>query len=162
MQRVHTSAGQTIEHSTRSVEPDPNLVRIPTIADIVPITEIMARDVTCARGDFDAARVAELMLRAHVGCLPVVQHDGRPIGMITKLDVLEQQGSSHAARTADQLMMPLTIKVNEQATVARVAALMAAEDIHHVLVVDFEGQLVGVVSTMDIVRWLARNDGYTP
>jgi CBS domain-containing protein len=29
-------------------------------------------------------------------------------------------------------------------------------------VVDGEGRLIGVVSTMDIVRWLARNDGFDP
>lgn len=162
MQHVHTSKGRTIELATRSPEPDRNLVRVPTIADIVPLTEIMARDLTCARGDFDAEQVADLMLRTHIGCVPVVDADGRPLGMITKYDLIERHGSSRPALTAAQLMMPLTIAVSERATIAHAATLMAAEDIHHLLVVDDAGQLIGIVSTMDIVRWLARNDGFTP
>jgi CBS domain-containing protein len=32
---------------------------------------------------------------------------------------------------------------------------MASEEIHHVLVVDGDGALVGVVSAKDIVHWVA-------
>jgi len=35
---------------------------------------------------------------------------------------------------------------------------MAIEDVHHVVIVADSGALVGVVSTMDIVRWLTAND----
>ena len=38
---------------------------------------------------------------------------------------------------------------------SRAAKLMSAEGFHHVLVVDGERTLVGVVSTLDITRWLA-------
>jgi CBS domain-containing protein len=57
-------------------------------------------------------------------------------------------------------MMPLAITLGQRATVAHVAALMASEDVHHVPIVDDHGRLIGVVSTMDIIRWLARNDGF--
>jgi CBS domain-containing protein len=56
------------------------------------------------------------------------------------------------------VMMPLAITLDDDATVGHAAALMAAEDMHHVMIVA-EGRLVGVVSTMDVTRWLANNDG---
>ncbi len=59
-------------------------------------------------------------------------------------------------------MMPMGIALSERATIAHAAALMANEDIHHLFVIDGDGILIGVVSTMDLVRWLARNDGFAP
>ena len=96
--------------------------------------------------------------------MPVVEDLGRPVGMITKRDLVEiltdEKASAHD-RTANELMMPLAITLGPQATVAHAAALMAMEDIHHTLIVDQTGQLIGVVSTMDVVRWLAKNDGFS-
>jgi CBS domain-containing protein len=101
-----------------------------------------------------------------------VEDPGRPIGMVTKLDLLERLIATesldpeHPAapglppETASDLMMPLAITLAEHATVAHVAALMARESIHHIPIVDGSGRLIGVVSTMDVVRWLAANDGF--
>jgi CBS domain-containing protein len=83
--------------------------------------------------------------------------------MITKLDLvahLVTHAGGLATQTAGTLMMPMSIALKDHATIAHAAALMASEDIHHLCVVDGEGRLVGVVSTMDLVRWLARNDGF--
>jgi predicted transcriptional regulator len=57
-------------------------------------------------------------------------------------------------------MMPLAITLNQHATIAHAAAVMGLEDFHHVMVVGADHCLIGVVSTMDIARWLARNDGF--
>ncbi len=139
----------------------PGVESVRTIADQVPVTQIMSREVTCARRDLSASALADLMVNNHIGCIPVVEDLGRPVGMITKRDLVETLTDANAReRTANELMMPLAITLGPGATVAHAAALMAAEDIHHTLIVDQAGQLIGVVSTMDIVRWLARNDGF--
>jgi CBS domain-containing protein len=168
-QHVYASRGRQTDRLLHCAEPDPELARVPTIADIVPLTEIMSRNITCARRDLDAERVAELMVHNRIGCVPVVEEPGRPVGMITKLDLVEQlvanareEPTTAVPRTAAELMMPLAIALGERATIAHAAALMANEEIHHVPVVDGEGRLIGVVSTMDIVRWLAHNDGFSP
>jgi CBS domain-containing protein len=56
-------------------------------------------------------------------------------------------------------MLALAFSLDERATIAQAAAMMAIEDLHHVPIVSVEGRLIGVVSSLDIVRWLARNDG---
>ena len=38
--------------------------------------------------------------------------------------------------------------------------MMHSDDVHHVPIVDDFDALVGIVSSMDIVRWLAANDGF--
>ena len=129
-----------------------------THADGIPLTEIMTRDVQTAGRETDARRIASMMIDKHIGCVPVVDQ-GKPIGMITKVDVVERMLTEQLPRTAADLMMPMAIALSDRATIAHAAALMAEEGIHHLPIVDVEGRLIGVVSTMDIVRWLARTEG---
>lgn len=138
----------------------------------VPLKTIMSRDLICARPDLDVTAVVRLMLKHHIGCLPVVDERQRPIGIITKSDLIEQvdaamtalgQGCSLPqdlqARTADEVMMPLAFTLSEHATIAHAAAMMMAEDTHHVMVVAPDEQLVGIISTRDLVGWLLQTDG---
>lgn len=133
------------------------LPRTRTIADAIPVTEIMAHDIVCARADLSLHAVTELLVRYHIGCIPIVDERGHPIGIITKLDLVER--TPKMARAGD-VMMPLAITLNQHATIAHAAAVMSAEDFHHVMIVATDHTLLGVVSTMDIARWLARNDGF--
>jgi CBS domain-containing protein len=149
--------------------------RVPTIAKHIPLRQIMTPDVICARAELSVAGVVTLMIHHHIGCIPVVDDRRRPIGMITKFDIVEHLDafmrsavngsplpSDLAARSADELMMPLAMTLGENATVATAAALMAAEDLHHVLVINERGHLVGIVSTKDITNWLVENDAGLP
>lgn len=142
---------------------DVGLIQVPTIADLVAARRIMSREVICAREDLDVASLLDLMVRRRIGCVPVVDERGRPIGMVTKFDVVEQQlasgTASRTAATVADVMMPLAITLDEHATVAHAAAMMSIEDVHHVPIVADGGALIGIISTMDIVRWLAANDG---
>ncbi|CAN5922408.1 hypothetical protein BH11MYX3_BH11MYX3_03620 [soil metagenome] len=132
----------------------------------------MSRNLICARPDLDIAAVVHLMLKHHIGCLPVIDDRQHPIGIITKSDLVEQLdagmnsvGNGYPlpedlqARCADEVMMPLAFTLSEHSTVAHACSMMILEDTHHVLVVAPGGGLVGVVSTRDIVGWLLRSDG---
>lgn len=125
---------------------------------------IMTRDVICAERDLEITRVISRMVDKHIGCLPVVDERRHPVGVITKLDLVEQLDtttraeplpSTIAARTAEAVMMPLAMTLGEHATISMAAALMVQQDMHHVLVVNRANELVGIVSSKDIVRWVA-------
>ena len=158
-------------HGTHSVRmpfweaDEPAIAKVPTIADIVPACRIMSREVICAREDLEVAALMDLFVRHHIGCVPIVDDRGHPIGMVTKLDLVEQlicardPEPAAPALVASQVMMPLALTLDERATVAHAAALMSIEAIHHVPIVAGSGCLIGVISSMDVVRWLASNDG---
>jgi CBS domain-containing protein len=166
VQHVYHGRGVRHDRAFDDTEIDDAPLYVPTIADLVPVTEIMTRKVTCASRDLSVDAVIELMVREHIGSLPVVDEAGGPVGMLTKQDLVEQllvgdtTVGDRAFATANELMMPLALSLGEHATVAHAAALMAAEDVHHVPIVDANGRLIGIVSTMDVVRWLATNDGF--
>jgi CBS domain-containing protein len=154
---------ESVRTSSSDIEVAPAR-RVPTIADTVQLHEIMARDVVCARDDLDVDALVELMASHRIGCVPIVDRDGAPIGMVTNRDLVDdllrcRGDDAPAILEVRRLMMPLVFTLEEHATVAHAAAMMAVEDIHHVAVVAETGCLVGVVSSMDIVRWLAANDG---
>ena len=163
-QHVYRGRG---DHSVRvpvCEDAEPIEIQIPTIADSVPATWIMSRDVVCARDDLDVDALVELMVRKRIGCVPIVDHDGCAIGMVTKQDLIEQllavrNCDSGAALVARQLMMPLAFTLDEHATIAHVVAMMNVEAVHHIPIVADSGCVIGVVSTFDVVRWLAANDG---
>lgn len=133
---------------------------VPTVAGLVPVTDIMTRDVVSASPETPLRAVLELVVKSYIGCVPIVDEDNCPVGMITKRDLVEP--SSAEMRIAADAMMPLAFTLDERATVAQAAALMATEGLHHVPIVSMKGRLVGLVSSLDIVRWLARNDGIAP
>lgn len=133
---------------------------IQTIADQVPVTAIMTRDLVTARKDLPVAELAKQMLRSHIGSVPIVDERGHPRGMVTKTDMLELLAKPELVETATaaEVMMPLAMVLDERATVAHCANMMALEDFHHVMIVSSTGILVGLVSSQDIVRWLVAND----
>lgn len=155
--RIYTGEGELQATRTRPMERHP-VPRTPTIADRIPVSAIMTRDIVCARPELNLEALKTLLLQNHIGCVPIVDDRGRPKGIVTKLDLVERSGP---AAMAGDVMMPLAITLNTHATIAHAAAMMALEDFHHLMVVGNDHVLVGVVSTMDIVRWLAKNDGFT-
>jgi CBS domain-containing protein len=126
----------------------------------IPVTEIMTRHVVCAFPDLEVGALLEVMIGQHLGCVPVVNERGQPIGMVTKLDIVEHLAAPPGERVprVGDLMMPLAITLDDTATIAHAAALMASEDMHHVMIVS-DRRLVGIISTMDVTRWLADHPG---
>lgn len=132
-----------------------------------PVTRIMSRTVTCAHPALAVEVISELLVRERVGCIPVVDKCGRPVGVITNRDLVEQllvvvpvggdspTTASLLPRTAIELMVPDFVTVAQDATVELAATVMTRECVHHLGVVDADGRLIGVVSTTDIVRSLS-------
>ena len=53
-----------------------------------PVADVMHAAVTCVRTDTELRDVAAAMIRECAGALPVVDDDGRPIGIVTCSDVV--------------------------------------------------------------------------
>lgn len=157
--RIHGPGG-IVEQAIATVSRRAHRRRERTIAGTVPIGEIIGPQLVCALPELELPWVIALLVRERLGSLPIVDERAQPLGMVTKADIVEQlvEPAPQARPTAADVMMPLAITLDDDATVAQAAALMASEDMHHVMIVA-DRRLVGVVSTMDITRWLADNDG---
>lgn len=128
-------------------------------ADRTSVRAIMSGDVVCVRADTELSAVYALFASESISGAPVVAEDGRAVGIISRTDLVRAEVLAPDA-TVDDLMMPMAFTLPEHASVSQAAALMAYEGIHRVPIVAADGGVVGIVSALDIARWLARHDGY--
>jgi CBS domain-containing protein len=134
-------------------------------ADHAPIASIMTTQVICVGPRLPIVALEALFLDHGISGTPVVDRSGVAVGMVSKTDLVRfhQQsrtsGDSVEAVVAD-IMMPLAFCLPPNETIARAAALMAFEGMHRVPIVNAHRQVVGLVSTLDVMRWMARKHGY--
>ena len=141
--------------------------------DYTPLLDIMTKDVVCLSAEIDVATVARLLLERNISGAPVVDADGRPVGVVSKTDVLRACCDAFSAdRSADlagrefarlrvaDIMTPMAFALPQGESVARAAAVMAFERVHRIPVVASDGKVVGLVSAIDVLRWLAKDYGF--
>jgi CBS domain-containing protein len=126
-----------------------------------PLSLIMAHKVSCVRQDLDASEARSRILARGVSGLPVVDNWGRAVGVISKTDLVEHAvgGEASGLQVVD-IMTPLVFSLTPEDSIGRAAALMAYEGVHRVVVVDKSGYVVGLVSSLDVARWLGRRAGH--
>lgn len=145
---------------------------VPAFADVVLRDQLVVRDLMTERPRSVAPdtvlRDAALdMTRAGVAGLPVVEADGRVVGMLGQRELLQQlltkylaRGGSPAAPAPEQpprlvrdVMTRQVLCVSPDQPLAEVAAMMTNKDVDRVPVVR-DGRLVGFLTRGDIVRKL--------
>ena len=95
-----------------------------------------------------------IMAERNVGLLPMVDDEGRPLAVISERDVIRALA---AGASLDDLALaaarrgPL-ITVTPDVDVHEALVKMRRGGVRHLLVVDEEGRLVGVVSIRDFMR----------
>jgi CBS domain-containing protein len=120
-----------------------------------PVSRIMTRKVVCARPEMDASLLRARLLERGVSGAPVVDDWGRVLGVATKTDLVEHEVTSQRGqKTVGDIMMPMVFTLPPEASIGQAAALMAYEGVHRVVVVDEKSCVVGVVSALDVARWL--------
>ena len=140
--------------------PRPARKIMPTAAEVTPVGALMSREVVCVAATLGRADAIALFLDRGLSGAPVVDDAGRPLGMLARSDLLRAAVERPAPSSAADMMMPIAYTLAENDPLSRGAALMAAEGVHHLPVIGDHGRVVGLVSTLDITRWLARQAGY--
>jgi CBS domain-containing protein len=128
------------------------------------VSEVMSHDVLCADADLGAKQLADLLLRRRFGGVPVVDRDGRPLGIASKTDLLREAAETYAwhppSGPVSDVMTQNAFGLPETASLAHAAALMAYERVHRVPILADDGTVVGIVTPLDLARWLAAKAGY--
>jgi CBS domain-containing protein len=96
----------------------------------------------------------QAMAENRVGSIIIVEPEsGKPIGIFTLRDLLHRVAAKSC--DLDQMVMSVMsdsglLMLNWRSTVYQAALVMARHGVHHVIVVDAAGKLVGIVSQEDI------------
>lgn len=128
-------------------------------ADWIPLREVMTPLPVCVRPDMEVRPLMGLFVTFDVSVLPVVDDVGRPLGVVSRSDLLLHCYRGDEDATVAQLMTRAAVTLPDTATLSRAAAVIVHEAVHQLVIVSFTGEVVGVVCALDIVRWLIRHRG---
>ena len=130
------------------------------------ITVVMTRDALSVDVSQSVSSVRHLMSEKNLHHVPVVG-DGKLIGLISMSDILSisytefVEDDSMRDRILDErctiedLMVREPVTLSYGATVGDAARVLSQGLFHSVPIVDDEGALVGIVSSTDLIRYLA-------
>jgi len=143
------------------------------------IRDVMTSDVCTVRPETPLKEVAQLLVDRRVSGVPVVDADGRVLGVVSEGDFLAREAgaaerprgplwwhwaaspdkAAHRmnATTAGAAMTAPAVTISPDRSLIEAAAIMARSAINRLPVVE-EGRLVGIVSRADVVRAFARTD----
>jgi CBS domain-containing protein len=125
------------------------------------VGDVMTSEPLTVSADQPLASADRLMRERSVSGLPVVDRDGRVVGVLSRTDLLalasdDPVGAWHgrAVRTA---MTAPAITIAPDATLPEAAERMERHRVHRLVVVELgSGHPIGILSTSDLVRSIAR------
>ena len=114
--------------------------------------QLIKREAVCVSADTPTRAALEQMKLQQVGCLVVVDQEGRPVGVLTQSDLLPRVilADFDLLRPIGELMTANPHQLASTASAYDAMLEMAARGVRHILVVDAEGLLRGVVSERDL------------
>lgn len=115
--------------------------------------DIMTRKVYTISPDVSVQEVAQLLSRKRISGAPVVDKDGKMVGVVTEADIIGKVNREDL-RVAD-IMSSEIITVEEETRVGQIAMLLTERKVKRVPVTR-NGKLVGIVCRADIVDAVAR------
>lgn len=132
------------------------------------VSEVMTREVVTTAPDAVLGRAARLMVEKHLKRLPVVDSDGKLVGILGRLDVLNTIAAVHlpewhpeahadgAQATVADVMTREVPTVHETAAVEEIFDLLVSSSHKRVVVVDDKRHVVGIVADSDLISKVSR------
>lgn len=115
--------------------------------------DLISEELRTLECDLEISKGLEALDSAGVTSAPVVDDNGVLVGVVF-LTALARLREAEELEVEDAMITDM-VTVPQRATVAEVTQLMAKHGLERVPVVTPDGHVLGVVSAMDIVRWLA-------
>jgi CBS-domain-containing membrane protein len=126
---------------------------------MLKVSDIMTPGVFTVSEDTAASEAAWGLTWRRMGGAPVADREGRLVGMLSKTDLIDPQPRQwiQGEATAGDLMGGedlQTVYADDPAMVA--VRSMARHNVHRLVVLNQEGEPVGMVTAFDVVATLAR------
>lgn len=127
------------------------------------VAEYMTTELVTLRDDATVGDAVVALADAHVSAVPVIDGKGRFMGVLSTTDVLEAESEAEDAAAREELfndtlvsdiMTPRPKTIAPDDSVKDAAQQMLYLEVHR-LFVEYDGQLVGVISQSDVVRAVA-------
>ncbi|WP_426367906.1 CBS domain-containing protein [Streptomyces sp. E-08] len=140
------------------------------------VADVMTRKVVAVLPGAEFKEIVTAMERWKVTAVPVVEGEGRVVGVVSEADLLvKEEFHDHrlglveqmrhldatakaGSRRAEDLMTSPAVTVAPEASLPQAARLMAAHHVKRLPVVDTTGAIQGIVSRADLLKVFLRPD----
>ncbi|MFF3624986.1 CBS domain-containing protein [Streptomyces sp. NPDC002467] len=137
------------------------------------VSDVMTHTAVAIGREASYKEIVELMNEWKVSALPVLEGEGRVVGVVSEADLLPKEefrreephlpeqmdeASKAGAVLAEGLMSSPAVTVHPGATIAEAARIMARKRVKRLPVVNDVGMLEGVVSRSDLLKVFLRPD----
>ena len=142
------------------------------------VRDIMTTDPISVRGDTRLKEAARIMVPHSISGMPVIDENGRLVGIVTEGDFLRQEASRDrpyrmslfdavfgdgvaaqpSAETVAEVMTSKVVTITPEATLGEAARIMASRKVKRLPVIDLEGRLTGIISRADVVAAFTKPD----
>ena len=126
------------------------------------VKDIMSTAVFTATPESSVGAIREVMKKKGIHAVPIIEFLKLPThtetkirGIVTATDLCCEIDNKRALR---EIMDPTLVHVVPETTSVRSAArMMLKHNVHHIVVMN-DGQIVGMISSLDFVKIVAEND----
>jgi CBS domain-containing protein len=115
----------------------------------VTVRDIMTAEVATVSPEMPVENAARMLFSQSISGMPVVDTDGKLVGVITEFDIIAKEGA-----TVADIMTTDVVTVSEDTDAETVAQILTSRRVRRVPVVQ-DGAVVGIVSRSDLVRLFA-------
>lgn len=125
------------------------------------VQDVMSKTVASCRADTNLADATALMWEHNCGLLPIVNHEGMVIGVVTDRDICVALGTRDRRASeikVSEVAYRAAVLCNAQDDLRPVLKVMAAERVRRLPVVDQKGTLIGVLSLDDVTLRARHHD----
>ena len=126
------------------------------------ILEEKGHDVHQIEADASVSEAVKRMVEANVGSLLVTER-GEITGIVTERDYLRRvtvEGRTDKETSVREIMSSPLIVVTPQTSIDECMALMTDRRIRHLPVVDDQGEVMGIVSIGDVVKFKSKQQSF--
>ncbi|MER6482729.1 CBS domain-containing protein [Streptomyces virginiae] len=137
------------------------------------VSDVMTHTAVAIGREASYKEIVELMDQWKVSAVPVLEGEGRVVGVVSEADLLPkeefrrddpvlpdqlEEASKAGGVLAEELMSSPAVTVHPDATLAEAARIMARKRVKRLPVVNDVGMLEGVVSRSDLLKVFLRPD----
>ena len=150
---------------------------------MITAKDIMSRDVITVTKDTSIKTLSGLFIKHKVNGFPVVEDNGKPIGIVTEKNLIEQNKNLHIptvialfdaviylesgkkfeeevnrfnATQVKDIYTSNAVTVSPDTRIDEIASLMAEKSIHSIPVVEND-KVAGIIGKLDIIKGLAQS-----
>lgn len=136
------------------------------------VKDIMTKEVVCVREDAEIKEAARLLSENRISGMPVIDNEGKVIGVISEADILVSSGIKRESKISDilrhlsgeivvsdkrgekvgEIMTSPAITIGPEEDIRDAGRIMEEKGIKRLPVIDREGKIIGVISRADVVR----------